>query len=55
MITLLTIILSLAIILIVAFFIFSIGGAVLLIAFGDLFFAIFVIWLIVKLIRGKKK
>lgn len=47
--------LSIAFILFVlAFIIFSVGGAALMIVFGDLLFAIVVIWLIIKLIRRNR-
>lgn len=54
MLTLLVLAIAFILIVAFAFIMFSVGGAALLIVFGDLIVAVAVIAFIVKIIRGKK-
>lgn len=55
MLTLLLLAIAIILIFVVVFTILSVGGAALFIIFGDLIFAIAVIWLIIRLIRKIKR
>lgn len=54
MFTLLLLSIAFILLFVLAFIIFSVGGAALMIVFGDLIFAIVVVYLIIKLIRRNR-